>query len=130
MLETAERFGTDQVTVGKEIQFRVRTNVMAENEVAIRTGALAIGRVKAIEPATYNNPAEIRIELTIPLCASRGRANDRPQRTGTKPARAVYGPGHENPSNSEPILCTPPTFLPASLAMDSAFIFDFFSSFS
>ena len=64
MLETAERFGTDQVTVGKEIQFRVRTNVMAENEVAIRTGALAIGRVKAIEPATYNNPAEIRIELT------------------------------------------------------------------
>ena len=64
MLETAERFESDQVTVGKEIQFRVRTNVMAENEVAIRTGALAIGRVKAIEPATYNNPAEIRIELT------------------------------------------------------------------
>ncbi len=64
MLETAERFATDQVTVGKNIQFRVRTNVMAENEVAIRTGALAIGRVKAIEPATYNNPEEIRIELT------------------------------------------------------------------
>ncbi len=63
LLETAERFSSDQVTVGKVIQFRVRTNVMAGKEVAIRTGALAIGRVKAIEPATYNNPAEIRIEL-------------------------------------------------------------------
>jgi hypothetical protein len=76
LLETAEHIATDQATVGKLIQFRVRTNVIAEKEVAIRTGALAIGRVKAIEAATYNNPAEIRIELqyvqsvdgqTIPL---------------------------------------------------------------
>lgn len=63
LLETAENIATDQVTVGKQIQFRVRTNVIAEKEVVIRTGALAIGRVKAIESSTYNNPAEIRIEL-------------------------------------------------------------------
>lgn len=76
LLETAENIATDQATIGKLIQFRVRTNVIAEKEVVIRTGALAIGRVKAIETATYNNPAEIRIELqyvqsvdgqTIPL---------------------------------------------------------------
>lgn len=63
LLETTEKIFSDQVTVGKTIQFRVRTNVIAEKEVVIRTGALAIGRVKAIEPSTYNNPEEIRIEL-------------------------------------------------------------------
>ena len=63
LLETTEAFTSDQVTVGKTLQFRVRTDVMAEHEIAIRTGALAMGRVKAIEPASYNNPEEIRIEL-------------------------------------------------------------------
>ena len=63
LLETSERFASDQVTIGKTIQFRVRTNVMTDDDVAIRTGALAVGRVKAIEPASYNNPEEIRIEL-------------------------------------------------------------------
>ena len=63
LLETAEYLTSDQVTVGKIIQFRVRTNVIAEKEIVIRTGALAVGRVKAIEPSTYNNPEEIRIEL-------------------------------------------------------------------
>jgi len=63
ILETTERIFSDQATVGKTLQFRVRTDVMAERETAIRTGALAIGRVKAIEPATHNNPEEIRIEL-------------------------------------------------------------------
>lgn len=63
ILETTERLSSDQATVGKTLQFRVRTDVMAERETAIRSGALAIGRVKAIEPATHNNPEEIRIEL-------------------------------------------------------------------
>lgn len=63
ILETTEKIFSDQVTVGKTIQFRVRTNVIAEKEVVIRTGALALGRVKSIEPSTYNNPEEIRIEL-------------------------------------------------------------------
>jgi hypothetical protein len=51
------------VTVGKVLQFKVRTNVLAEDEVVIKTGALAIGRVKAIEQNTHNNPEEIRFEL-------------------------------------------------------------------
>ena len=63
LLETSERFASDQATVGKVLQFRVRTDVKAENDIAIRTGALALGRVKAIEPATYNHPEELRIEL-------------------------------------------------------------------
>ncbi|MBV6441716.1 MAG: hypothetical protein EPGJADBJ_03404 [Saprospiraceae bacterium] len=63
ILETTEKIFSDQVTVGKTIQFRVRTNVIAEKEVVIRTGALALGRVKSIEPSTYNNPEDIRIEL-------------------------------------------------------------------
>ena len=63
ILETTEYLTSDNVTVGKTLQFRVRTNVIAEKEVVIRTGALAVGRVKSIEPSTYNNPAEIRIEL-------------------------------------------------------------------
>lgn len=76
LLETLEKVQTDAVTVGQNLQFKVRTNVMSENEVVIRTGAMSLGRVKSIEPATRNNPEEIRIELlyvqavdgqTIPL---------------------------------------------------------------
>lgn len=63
LLETNEKFASDQVTVGKVLQFKVRTNVLAEDEVVIKTGALAIGRVKAIEQNTHNNPEEIRFEL-------------------------------------------------------------------
>lgn len=63
LLETNEKIQSGQVTVGKTVQFKVRTNVMAQGRVAIRSGALATGRVKAIEPYTYNNPEEIRIEL-------------------------------------------------------------------
>lgn len=63
LLETNEKIQSSQVTVGKTIQFKVRTNVTAQNRVAIRTGALAVGRVKSIEPYTFNSPEEIRIEL-------------------------------------------------------------------
>ncbi len=63
LLETNEKIQSSQVTVGKTVQFKVRTNVMAQGRVAIRTGAVAVGRVKAIEPYTFNNPEEIRIEL-------------------------------------------------------------------
>ena len=63
MLETAERVSSDQVTVGKVLQFKVTMNVMAEGEVAIRSGAVALGRVKAIEKSTYNEPESIRIEM-------------------------------------------------------------------
>lgn len=63
MLETAERVSSEQVTVGKIFQFKVTMNVMAEGEVAIRSGAIALGRVKSIENSTYNEPETIRIEM-------------------------------------------------------------------
>ena len=63
MLETAESFPSDQLTIGKNLQFKVRMDVMAENWIAIPTGAIALGRVKALNTATFNSPAEVTIEL-------------------------------------------------------------------
>lgn len=63
LLETSEKIQSSQVTVGKNVQFRVRNHVMAQGRVAIRSGAVAVGRVKAIEPYTRNSPEQIRIEL-------------------------------------------------------------------
>lgn len=63
-LELNERMFTDQATVGKVVQFKVKMNVMKDRKTLVKTGAVAIGRVKAIRPATYNNPTEITIELT------------------------------------------------------------------
>ncbi|MEM9887824.1 MAG: hypothetical protein AAF849_18155 [Bacteroidota bacterium] len=63
-LETNERIFTDGAMPGKIIQFKVKMNVIIKGKVVIRTGAAAIGRVKSVRAATYNNPAEITIELT------------------------------------------------------------------
>lgn len=63
ILETSEALQSGQATVGQLIQFKVRANVYAEGEVAITTGAQAIGRIKAIEPGTYNNPETFKIEV-------------------------------------------------------------------
>ena len=63
-LELNERIFTEKATVGKVLQFKVKMNVMKDRKALIKTGAMALGRVKAIQPATYNNPAEITIELT------------------------------------------------------------------
>ncbi|MCB0534841.1 MAG: hypothetical protein KDD14_21730 [Saprospiraceae bacterium] len=63
LLETAESFPSDQLTIGKNLQFKVRMDVMAENWIAIPTGAIALGRVKALNTATFNSPAEVTIEL-------------------------------------------------------------------
>lgn len=63
LLETAEKMETDQATVGKLLQFKVRMNVMAENEIAISSGALAVGRIKNLSAATYNSATEVTIEL-------------------------------------------------------------------
>ncbi len=64
MMETTERIFSDDVTVGKMIRFKVTTNVYAEGRAVITTGALAIGRVKSKQETTFNDPAEITIELT------------------------------------------------------------------
>jgi len=63
ILETNESLQSGQATVGQLVQFKVRANVYAEGEVAIVTGAQAIGRIKAIEPSTYNNPETYKIEV-------------------------------------------------------------------
>lgn len=63
ILETNEALQSGQATVGQLVQFKVRANVYAEGEAAIVTGAQAIGRIKSIEPSTYNNPETFRIEV-------------------------------------------------------------------
>lgn len=63
MLETNEKFSSDQSTVGKVLKFRVTTDVRVDGKVLIATGAIAVGRVKAIEQTTYNNPETITITL-------------------------------------------------------------------
>lgn len=63
ILETAESLQTGQATVGQMVQFKVRANVYAEGEAAIVTGAQAMGRIKAIESSTHNNPETFKIEV-------------------------------------------------------------------
>jgi hypothetical protein len=63
ILETSEALQSGQATVGQLVQFRVRANVYAEGEATIVTGALAMGRIKAIEPSTYNNPETYKLEV-------------------------------------------------------------------
>jgi hypothetical protein len=64
VLETAEKINSDQATVGKTLMFRVRANVVVNGETVIATGAIAIGRVTAIEEGTFNHPGEMKIEVT------------------------------------------------------------------
>ena len=63
LLETNEKIFSHEVTVGKTVMFRVRMNVVVDGEVVIPTGAMALGRVKAIQTGTHNVPEEIRLEL-------------------------------------------------------------------
>ncbi len=63
IMETSDKINSDAVTVGQSVQFKVRSNVMADGKVAVRTGALATGRVKSLKSSSYNDPEEIRIEL-------------------------------------------------------------------
>lgn len=62
-LESNQKIECHQVTEGTTVKFKVVMDVMAEGEVAIRTGSLAIGEVKQVKAGNYNGPAEIRIEL-------------------------------------------------------------------
>lgn len=63
ILETTEKIASDHVTVGKTLLFRVRMNVVVDGKTVIASGALAVGRVKSIARATYNNPEEITLEV-------------------------------------------------------------------
>ena len=61
--ELNQRMTLDEVKEGSTIRFKVRSNVMAEGRIAIKTGAVAIGRVTYIKEASHNDKAEIGIEL-------------------------------------------------------------------
>lgn len=62
-LETNERLNTNQATIGKMMKFKVKMNVTVDGRVVIKTGATALGRIKDLRAATFNNPAEVVIEL-------------------------------------------------------------------
>ncbi len=64
LLELDEQLQSNRMTVGQMVKFKVTTDVVVDGRIAIRTGALAYGRVKHISPTTYNNAEEIRIEVT------------------------------------------------------------------
>ncbi len=63
LLESTERIGSDRVTVGKTLMFRVKADVVVNGFVVVATGAFAIGRVKNIEETTFNDPAEVTLEV-------------------------------------------------------------------
>jgi len=64
MLETTESLQSRDMTIGQLIQFKVKTNVYANGKLVIRSGALALGRVKSSHKATYNNPEYFTFEMT------------------------------------------------------------------
>ena len=64
ILETNETAAMDDVTIGQTLHFKVKTDVTVNGRTVIRTGATAIGRVKNMLNATYNDPAMIDIELS------------------------------------------------------------------
>jgi hypothetical protein len=63
ILELNEDLFSNRVTRGQNVLMRVRTDVYAEGEIVIRTGAQAFGRVKRVEMGTNNDPSSITIEL-------------------------------------------------------------------
>lgn len=63
-LENAELVSYDQATVGKNVRFTVRMDVVANGAQLIRTGAVAMGRVKSTTAPTYNDPATVTLEVT------------------------------------------------------------------
>lgn len=63
-LENAELVSYDQATIGKNVRFTVRMDVVANGVQLVRTGAIAMGRVKNTTAPTYNDPATITLEVT------------------------------------------------------------------
>lgn len=64
VLETNEKVFSDEMTQGQNLKFKVKTDVRVNGKVVIKTGVIALGRVKSITKTTYNFPERITIELT------------------------------------------------------------------
>jgi hypothetical protein len=63
ILETTERLNSEALSVGKIVQCKVRTDVVVDGKALIRTGAAALGRIKAVNPNTFNFPESVTIEV-------------------------------------------------------------------
>jgi hypothetical protein len=61
--ENIERVSSD-ASAGKTVNFRVRGNVVVNGKVMVPDGAAAIGKVKRVVPATYNEPAQVVLVVT------------------------------------------------------------------
>ena len=62
LLEINEIKNSD-LTAGRTVEMRVFQDVTIKEDVVIRTGALAIGRIKSVDPGGYSTKASITIEL-------------------------------------------------------------------
>lgn len=62
--EITEEIKSADMTEGQLVEFKVKSDIYADNKVVIKSGAMAMGRVKSIEKSTYNNPEKITIEVT------------------------------------------------------------------
>lgn len=63
LLETTEQINAADLSIGKILLLRVRIDVIVQDRVVIATGATAIGRVKNLEAGTYNDPAEVVVDV-------------------------------------------------------------------
>ena len=63
LMETTEKNHSRALTEGQVLHFKVKANVVVNGKVVITTGALALGKVKTIQKATFNNPEEVTIEV-------------------------------------------------------------------
>jgi hypothetical protein len=63
-LELAEQLRSQKMTVGRIVKFTVKMNVKVGGDVFVRSGTLAVGRIKSIERNSYNDPEEVNIEIT------------------------------------------------------------------
>jgi hypothetical protein len=63
LLETSEQISSSQISVGTNLKCNVSANVVVQGHIAIRTGALALGRIKSISPSTHNSAEMIIIEM-------------------------------------------------------------------
>lgn len=62
--DMVEMVESGKATIGQVVNFRVHTNVEIDGKIVVRSGAAAVGRVKWIEPTSFNHPEEITLEVT------------------------------------------------------------------
>jgi hypothetical protein len=63
-LELAEQLRSQKMSVGRIVKFTVKMNVKVGGDVFVRSGMMAVGRIKSIERNSYNDPEEVNIEIS------------------------------------------------------------------